>query len=232
MNTDRWEGAVKALEDLNRDIANIPKTVDQAIAKLKDAENAHAAAVQQFLTDASPERRCVQEIKIGGSSDFLYPVFWQFPDNTFGLGKLEISRTFWWDKPHALHDTHVASLLLAIEGNGNLWGGDANFLRVKKYISQYNKTASHVQFAGFAHRRSTDDNPPSYGKDKVNYKFSGLFLRGGGLTYRISSNWKFDPIRLPDENDPNSERVLHTAENTQFYVTRIPVSELIEPVED
>jgi hypothetical protein len=42
----------------------------------------------------------------------------------------------------------------------------------------------------FAHRISKDGiNEPDYGTDGVNYCFSGFYLRGGGLSYEIYTNW-------------------------------------------
>ncbi|WP_196223122.1 hypothetical protein, partial [Roseibium sp. RKSG952] len=189
--------------------------------------------VDTFLAEAHPEKRYVQDIVIGGSPDRLYPVFWQFPKNDFGVGRLEISRQVTWDEPSPfaenLSSTLVAALLLEIEGNGDAWSGDAGYLTCKKYSTRWANTASHLQFMGYAMRRSPETGAEEAG---INYRYSGLYLRGGGITYRLSSNWIFDPARLPDEDDPDSERVLHTAgENTEYYVTSIPFEDLIEPVE-
>ena len=192
---------------------------------------AKALEVDSFIQEATPEKRYVQTIIIGGSSDYLYPVFWAFPSNSFGVGKLEINRHYPWDSPHSLSETHVAALLMQIEGNSIPWGGGANYLKLVKFNESYNSTASHLQFGGFAYRESMDANPPSYGADGYNYRYSGVYLRGGGLTYRLSSNWKFSPIRLNDENDINDTLELHTSLNTRFMVKPIPFSDRITPVE-
>lgn len=192
--------------------------------------DAKMAEVDTFLANAHPEKRYIQNITIGGASDYLYPMFWRFPNNNFGVGRLEIARHYSWNR-NTLHATHVAALLLALEGNAYPWHGDANYMKVAKYHYRYNKTASHLQFGAWCKRRSTDGNPPSYGADGTNYRYSGIYLRGGGLQYVLSSNWVFDPFRLPDEDDPVSELIAHTHLNTQFYATRIPFADLIEPVE-
>lgn len=192
--------------------------------------------VDTFLANAHPEKRYQQTITIGGSPDYLYPVFWRFPDNGFGIGRLEISRHYSsnggvGERPLDSTRGHQAALLLAIEGNAYPWSGDSNYLRVVKYHYRYNKTASHLQFGGWCKRRGIDGNPPNYGGDGTNYSYSGIYLRGGGLQYVLSSNWIFAPRRLPDENDPASELIVHTYQTTQFYATRLPFSSLIEPAE-
>ncbi|TDO97451.1 phage tail protein [Marinomonas balearica] len=200
--------------------------LDKADGRVTEKEN----QVEQFLASATPEKRFVQKITVGGSSEYLYPVFWRFPSNDFGIGRLEISRHYSWNRG-TLHDSHVASLLLSIEGNAYPWSGDTNYMRVKKAHYRYNETASHLQFGGYASRVSTDGNAPTYGSDGTNYLFSGVYLRGGGLDYVLSSNWEFTPLRLDDESDVNSTRVLHTYQNVAFTVSPIPMAEIKAPVE-
>jgi hypothetical protein len=232
---DELLGEVTSAVSASTEQTTASQALAQEVAGKMGAIDAKVAAkeeeVDNFIQAATPEKRFVQTIKIGGSSDYLYPVFWQFPSNSFGVGKLEISRSYHWDKPHSLSATHVASLLMQMEGNAAPWSGDANYIKLSKYSEKYNNTASHLQFGGFAYRESLDDNPPAYGADGYNYVYSGVYLRGGGLTYRLSSNWVFSPIRLNDENDVNNTRELHTYLNTRFMVKPIPFSEQIIPVE-
>lgn len=216
--------------DLIESVNGLTDTVIGKVEEIDTRVEVKEKEVDEFLVNATPEKRYVQDIKIGGSTDYLYPVFWQFPDCSFGVGKLEISRHYSWNK-NTLDDTHVASLLLQIEGNAAPWNGDANYLRLLRYRYKYNKTASHLQFAGFSYRESIDENPPEYGADGVNYRYSGVYLRGG-LTYRLSSNWSFSPLRLQNEDDINETLELHRHLNTKFMVKPIPFSELVTPVED
>jgi len=180
------------------------------------------------------EKRHVQTITIAGSTDYLYPVFWQFPDNRFGVGKLEISRHYVWDHPVlSAGPYHAASLLLQIEGNDTPWGGDAEYLKVLKYFWQYNKTASHLRYGGYAQREKIDAlGAAMYGLEDTNYTHSGIYLRGGGLRYRFSSNWPIRLVRLENEDRAGTRAVLYEYNNTRWYVQRIPFTALEDPTED
>jgi len=208
--------------------------LDNADTRIIAKEN----QVTSFLQQATPEKRFVQKITIGGSADYLYPVFWRYPRNDFGVGKLEISRNYGWngsvgERPLDSSLEHQAALLLQLEGNGYPWSGDANYQRVLKVSQSFNNTASHLQFGGFAHREPVDPSKlVDVGAEGFNYLFSGIYLRGGGLDYLLSSNWVFEPIRLPDENDANSKHILHTSLNTHFVINRLSFNDLIEPTED
>ena len=163
-------------------------------------------------------------------------MFWQFPNNRFGVGKLEISRYYGWNQgvlPENFGAPHrVASLLLQMEGNGHAWAGEGNYLRVRKYVSRYHKNVSHLRFVGYARREKINPNGGGmYGSEGEVYSHSGIYLRGGGLQYRITTNWPITLVRLDDENDPNARAILWEQENTRWYVTRIPFSEIEEPVE-
>lgn len=226
-----------SMADINNAAARLNAAADAYHGKIADINTRIAekeADVVQFIAEATPERRFIQRITVGGSKDYLYPVLWTFPGSNFGVGHLEISRAYDWNAGLVLEGPslqHVAGLLLQMDGNGAPWSGDANYLHLKKYKSTYSDTASHLQFGAYAKRRSIDGNPPSYGVEGYNYLYSGVYLRGGGLEYVLSSNWVFAPLRLPNENDANSERILHTHQNTQFYVTRMAFADLVEPVE-
>ncbi len=187
--------------------------------------------------EGTTEKRHVQTITIAGSTNYLYPVFWQFPDNRFGVGKLEISRHYGWNQGVLPNDYdqpyRVASLLLQLEGNDAPWGGDAEYMKVLKYFRQYHKTASHLRYMGYARREKINATGVAlYGAANTNYTHSGIYLRGGGLRYRFSSNWPLNLIRLADENSATARAVLTEQYNTRWYVQRIPFTALEEPTED
>lgn len=219
--------------------AKITGFVGQADAKIAAKE----AQVDQFLHDASPESRFEQSITIGGDTDHLYPVWWRFPDNRSGLNRLSISRSY-AENPGVINAESgaQAGLLLVLEGSGYPHHGDANYMRVKKYSSTYRVTASHLQFGMFAtprHRQGYDvADPLDFPAVDTSYLYSGLYLRGGGLTYHFAANWDVDLRRLPDENDPNSEANVFSALNTENVVSRLPylnpdqTPAYIQPIED
>jgi len=224
-------------------LGNVP---NYGASNSHDSNSATRLATSKALKDGLTalnritERRHVQTITIGGSTDYLYPVFWQFPRSDFGVGRLEICRHFAWNpgvlsginRADVLSPAHVASLLLDIEGHGHKWDGDAEYLKVLKYFSRYNKTASHLRHAGYARREKINPNGAAlYGAEGTCYTHSGIYLRGGGLDYRISANWPIGLIRLPDEDSATARAMLWEHDNTRWYVQRIPFSELEEPVE-
>jgi hypothetical protein len=203
------------------------------------------AQVQQWLTATRAEQiegegRYLHEIHIGGSPDLLYPVWWRFPNNSLGTGRLTIHRTYGANGGGGsaaaayrnISDYHIAALLLELEGNACPWSGDANFLEIKRFHERYNGTVSHVRFGAYARRESRDGvNPPDYGSDGTNYLYSGCYLRGGGLTYRITKNWNAD-IHFQDGSDPKAKNTLHEHDNSRFFVQPIPWTSRVAPVED
>ena len=123
-------------------LANAVSTLDQATQIYQNQNESITSSVNdmqsradqkiQELNDVQPEKRIVQTIRIEGSSDYLYPVWFSFPGHDFGVGKLQISRHYTWN-PGVIHPSHTAALLCEIEGNGTRWGGDANFLEIKRF---------------------------------------------------------------------------------------------------
>ena len=110
--------------------------------------------VDSFLAAASPEPRIVQDITIGGSSDYFYPVFWPFPRNSSGISKITFCRDYNDNSglspqlPGSPTPNHVAALLLHLEGCSTPWAGNANYMKICKYSARYNPTASHARFMG------------------------------------------------------------------------------------
>merc|ERR1712166_798896 len=92
----------------------------------------------------------MQTIKIGGSKDRLYPVWWRFPSQEGGpIGRITITRHYALDSAEQpLNDKsiHQASLMLDIEGWGHPWGGDPHIFNILNFKEMYNGTCSHPQF--------------------------------------------------------------------------------------
>ena len=103
------------------------------------------------------QRICLKEkfidITIGGSTDFLYPVWWRFTDSGSGgraIGRIMISRYYSWNheyRPLDPNRPHQASLLLDIEGWSYAWGGDPHIFNMLNFGEVYNGTVSHVAFS-------------------------------------------------------------------------------------
>ena len=226
---------VSATNDLTNEVVGKMGSIDQRMGQAEQDFTSwrNATTAEQI----KGEGRYLQDIVIGGSTDLLYPVWWQFPSNTFGVGKLAISRHYGWnggvnERPLNAASVHQAALLLEMEGNATPWSGDANFLEIKRFNEKYNGTASHVQFGAYAFRESADGvNPPDYGPDGYNYIYSGCYLRGGGLLYRITKNWN-GSIHYLDGSDPTAEVELHRYQNSKFVVRPLPWSERVLPLED
>ncbi|WP_241651747.1 hypothetical protein [Pseudoalteromonas sp. PS5] len=86
---------------LEQDIANLIQSTDALTAvvdsKAQQLDSQMAAFdariakkeqdVDEFIQEAMPETRYVQDIFIGGSKDYFYPVWWRFPNNAAGGGE-------------------------------------------------------------------------------------------------------------------------------------------------
>ena len=175
---------------LEQDIANMVGAADkltQEVAGKMSAIDAKVAQAEIDFNNLTPEKRIVTEITIGGSSDFLYPVWWGFPGDAYGVSKLTIARQFNINAAEpiggvlGLQDhSHAYGLMLELEGNGNAWSGGANFMQIKRFSETYDVGISHVQFSMHCDAAlSASDAYPAR---------SGCYLRGGGLTYQIISN--------------------------------------------
>ncbi|PCK33131.1 phage tail protein [Pseudoalteromonas piscicida] len=198
---------------LEQDIANLVKSTDALTAvvdgKAQQLDLQMAAFdsriakkeqdVDKFIQEAMPETRYVQDIFIGGSKDYFYPVWWRFPSNSAGTSKLTIARHYSWNsdtKPFFPNRSHQAALLLELEGNAFPWDGDANFLHIKRFHERYAPTVSHVAFKLNCYAERVDSDKPIYGGGgdgslgPWHPTLSGLYLRGGGVTYRVIKNWK------------------------------------------
>ena len=199
---------------------------DQLLTSSQQQLNNKISEVDSFVANAQPEKRIVQTLRIEGSSDYLYPVWFQFPNGAFGVGKLTISRFYGWN-PGTLHPTHIASLLLELEGNGYQWAGDANFIEIKRFHERYNTTCSHVSLLGYArYRQESATNAyrleNSFGPQCPRY--SSVYLRGGGLDYRFSANWNFTL-----GHSLESTLVTRSETHGSWYMEPIPLVDQIRP---
>ncbi len=239
---------------LEQDIANLIQSTDALTAvvdnKAQQLDNQMAAFdtriakkeqdVDKFIQEAMPETRYVQDIFIGGSKDYFYPVWWRFPDNAAGVSKLTIARQYSWNsdtKPLDPNRPHQAGLLLELEGNAYAWNGDANFMQIKRFHERYNPTVSHVSFAAYTKVEKVDADKPLYvGRDDGSvgawcYRYNGMYLRGGGLKYRFIKNWKGD-VSYHDGSD-NLRRELTEASfansSVRWYAEPIPFEDRLAP---
>lgn len=234
---------VESTNQLTSVIDNKAKTIDAKMAQLDNRVAAKEAQVDQFIQDATPETRYVQTIKIGGSKDYLYPVWWSFPNNSFGTGKVTVHRHYSWnggssERPLHANQPHQSALLLELEGNASGWSGDANYLNIKRFSERYSNVASHVNFLMYCKAEKVNPDKPIYsgstdGGFGAWYRSgSGLYLRGGGLTYRITKNWAGD-VKYHDGSD-NLRRVLREVEadawSVRWFAEPIPFTDRLAPV--
>ncbi|PHM55173.1 phage tail protein [Xenorhabdus sp. KK7.4] len=133
----------------------------------------------------------------GLSSDRYYPVWWRFPHNYGGANAwLTLHRTYsedWEKKPFGEGVTHLAGLQLQIEGSEVAWGGDAQYLNIKRIRQTYRNTVKSIHYRMMSIARPIDDKYPLYegvksGDIVQSPVFSGCYLRGG-LTYHVTSNF-------------------------------------------
>ncbi|MEZ8138898.1 hypothetical protein ACED34_25680 [Vibrio splendidus] len=135
----------------------------------------------------------------GISSDYFFPVWWTMPNNEHGGAELEITRGYSRDrnlKPFGDGVTHLAGLLLQVEGSSYAWSGDAQYLQIKRISQTYRETVRKVGLRMSCIARSIDGSKPMYAGSKSGDvvgcpKLSGCYLRGG-LTYTAMSNWDAD----------------------------------------
>ena len=161
MSVELLGKAVDACESLTQ-------TVESKISDINSKVAESQAKVDQFLANAQPETRYEQEIYIGGSADYFYPVWFRFKDNSHGISKLTIARNYFWngaegERPLTPNSNHQAALLLEIEGNSYAWHGDANFLQIKRFHERYHSTVSHIDFMMYCKAEPVNSELPLFG---------------------------------------------------------------------
>lgn len=239
-----YDKKVSDLEKLSKDtLAKQQKQVDGFKGELDGKAKAIADSQQKWEDDHPPELRHHQLIDLREyDTDMLYPIWWSFPSNETGTGKITISRSYWTDK-NVLHPTHNAALLLELEGIATGWSGDANFMEVKRFHERYYKTASHIGFMlPTLKKRIRSSEDSRYGATVTGYvndeehelftdstpRYSGLYLRGG-YQYQVHKNWSGN-VGYLGKNE--AEKVLHIYDagepkaNVIWLVRPIPFSKL------
>lgn len=135
----------------------------------------------------------------GISSDYFFPVWWCTPSNEHGGAEIDITRGYSRDRhlnPFGEGVTHLAGLLLQIEGNCYGWSGDAQYFQIKRISQTYRETVRKIGFRMSSIARPIDGTKPMYSRMKSGQVvgcpiFSGCYLRGG-LTYTVMTNWDAD----------------------------------------
>ncbi len=219
---DDIEAERKALAD---ELSKKTELIEQRVAE-KEKQ------VDRFLQEAMPEIRYVQDITIGGSKDFFYPVWFRMPTNEHGNAKITFCRHYSWNEDTRPLDPsvpHQAALLLDMEGNAYGWDGDANFLEIKRFHERYNPTVSHVAFLGYSKWRNTGTTGTGLPQDTLCagcVVYSTVYLRGGGLTYRIIKNWRGD-VQFSDKHD--RVNIYVSESHGTWYVEPIPFAQYSAP---
>lgn len=232
---------ISGYTDLKGYFENNRSNIDASVAQMNTRVAAKETEVDNFIRDARPETRFEQEFTIGGSPDFYYPVWWRFPGNSFGVGKITISRSYAVnggtdERPLDSSRPHQAALLLEMEGNAHGWSGDANFMQIKRFSERYNNTASHPAFRMFCYAEAYDGYPlyPSAREEfsAQLYTTSGVYLRGGGLTYRVTKNWAGN-INFHDGSDELRRNLGQSQQgdwSVRWFVTPLPIADRLAPV--
>ncbi|CDH32040.1 e14 prophage; putative tail fiber protein (modular protein) (fragment) [Xenorhabdus bovienii str. Intermedium] len=170
-----------------------------------DSDNLHVKGHQVYHEGHKPTAEAIQAeprfnttIDLTGlSSDRYYPVWWRFPSNDGANSWLTIHRSYAEDRgdknPFGKDETHLAGLLLQIEGGDSPWGGDAHYLNIKRISQTYRKTVKNIHHKMMSIARPIDGKFPildsaKSGDTVLCYTYSGCYLRGG-LTYHITSNF-------------------------------------------
>ncbi|MHA3316524.1 hypothetical protein ACX1HN_21560 [Yersinia pseudotuberculosis] len=192
---------------LERQIATLVDSTNRLTDEVAGKQRSIDARVDNKISEMESWKQSVQAKDINGetqykssidltglSTDKYYPVWWQFTASESHPARLVITRPFWeqgGDSPFG-RTGHVASLLLEMEGNSCAWGGDANYLNIKRLSQTYRKTVRNISFSLPSIVRIVDGYPLyeglQEGQKTTCPAYSGLYLRGG-LTYTVYSNF-------------------------------------------
>ncbi|WP_339050632.1 hypothetical protein [Candidatus Hamiltonella endosymbiont of Tuberolachnus salignus] len=132
----------------------------------------------------------------GLSTERYYPVWWRFPPNEGANNWLTIHRSYATDRekfPFGQDITHLAGLLVQLEGGDTPWGGDAQYFHIKRLHQSYRKTVKALNYRMLCIARPVDGKYPminglSAGALNHSPVYSGGYLRGG-LTYFVTSSF-------------------------------------------
>ncbi|QPW31830.1 hypothetical protein AAGU53_18420 (plasmid) [Edwardsiella ictaluri] len=214
----------------------------EASNKLTDAVNGKIGEIDQRVASAENEfdqwRGSVEAKDISGeslyrstidltglSSDYYYPVWWRMPNNLAGESRVMISRNYAEDRdkfPFGPGVTHLAGLLLQIEGTAHQWDGDANYMTIKRISQTYRDTVRAVKFAMMSIARPVDGVKPLYNGYTAGQVvgcdlFSGCYLRGG-LTYHVAKNFKDGLLYSRQDVEVELERSVQTSFEIKWMV--------------
>ena len=221
-------------------VNRLTSEVTGKIGEINSRIAAKEALVDNFIAEAQPEHRYVQDIYIGGSTDYFYPVWWgRFPPDSEVIGKLAITRDYYWngdagERPLNPDSNHQAGLLFEIEGNGAASSGYATFSEIKRYSTRYSDTLSHYSFRMYTTAEPIDSDKPMHpaaedGSFGPKCHTPGIYVRGGGLTYRITSNWI---VNISYNNGDSMEKQkVARSQNTYWYAEPIHISKKLPPAQ-
>ena len=224
---------VTASNNLTGEVAGKIGQIDARVAT-KTAE------LDQWKVDNSPERRLVRDITIGGSKDFFYPVWWSSPAaGNDGPLKLTVCRSYHWnggpgEQPLNPGIPHQAGLLLEMESSDVSWGGDPKFLEIKRYAATYNQTVANVAFQMLAQQFRIDPAVAGYGGVADGtitgcMLCNGLYLRGGGLTYRFISNLPLSNFGYHDGTGQPRNIGSEVSNNVKWVASPLPFADGVPP---
>ncbi|MGQ5524823.1 hypothetical protein ACUHMQ_16390 [Chitinimonas sp. PSY-7] len=222
----------EAISEQTREVKALVQAVQGKQASIDARVLAKLGDMDQWMLDNTPEKRWVKDITIGGSTDKCYPVWWmgESPGEA-GVTRINIGRPFNWNedtRPLNKASAHQASLLLVLEQGDCAWGGGPTVFKYLHYAYVYNPTVSHPSFSMYCKEYKLDNSKPSHNRVE-NGAFgqycsvmSGLYLRGGGLKYRIIANRPL--LNFGFHDGSGAERVIHTADhvNTRWEAEPIP----------
>ncbi|TQF70501.1 phage tail protein [Pseudoalteromonas luteoviolacea] len=232
------ERVIEACENLTHTVELTTDSINAAMQVHEQRIIQKENQVNDFLASASPEPRIVNRITIGGSKDYLYPVWFKFPEEG---GNLKIWRDFLWNSDtRPLNPTlpHQAGLKAEIEGSASPWSGNPTYMHLKRFGESYNNVMSHLNFNMYCKNEKYDQDLPLYGggADGLVGPYcsaaSGLYLRGGGVTYEFIANWDIE-IEHSDSHTPTLIRegvVSPEAGSYRWTVAPIPVADLLTPI--
>lgn len=229
---------IASSDALTEAVAGQVGKINDTLAKQEQRITAKEEQVDNFISSAQPEKRIVTDITIGGSSDYLYPVWFTFPQ--YG-GNLKVWRYYSWNsdtKPLNPLSSHQSGLFAEIEGSSTPWSGNPRFMHFKRFDENYNRVFSHPSFKMNCFNEKLDPDLPLYGGGTDGligpycYRASGFYLRGGGIKYQLISNWNIN-VRYSDKHEATvigEDVISETSGSYKWSVKPIPFAELKSPI--
>ncbi|EDP60858.1 hypothetical protein [Vibrio sp. AND4] len=184
-----------ASQALSQEVAGKMGEIDQKVIEAKDDFERWRGEVQAKDINGQGTYKSVIDLT-GLSTDYFFPVWWAIPGNQEGNTQITICRGYPEDShrsPFGEGVVHIAGLNLQIEGVGNPWNGDANYLEIKRLSQTYRKTVRAIQFGMKCIARPITGAKPLYagytdGQVVNHSRNGGCYLRGG-LTYHVTKSF-------------------------------------------